>query len=373
MRSRFHLRCKEKLYTRFVVLLIVTLFCVACGEGNAPEPTEVRSTEERGKATEVGSTEERGKATEVGSTEESGEGTDVGSSEVKSIFDLQGHRGARGRRPENTLPGFEFALDLEVTTLEFDLQLTKDEVVVVSHDGVLGENCRVEGADLSRQVRELTLEELKQYRCHLNPDAKRFPEQAAEAMPLAQENYTVPTLQELFEFVEAYAASEIKSQSQREKAAAVRFNLETKRKPRQPELIGDDFDGKTPGVFEKRIVELVEQYDLTKRVTIQSFDHRSINVIPQLNTEIRTVALTSRPAKPTQIAEETSANIWSPDYKTLTAKNITAAHDAGLLVVPWTVNDPELMGNLIDLGVDGLITDYPDLLVELLKERGIEW
>ena len=340
---------------RFVTLLIVMLFCVGCGESDAPEPTDVP--------------QESIESTESAESVESVETVE----QVKSRFDLQGHRGARGRRPENTLPGFEFTLDLEVTTLEFDLQLTKDDVVVVSHDGVLGENCHVEGAELPRQVRELTLPELKQYRCDLNPDANRFAEQVAQAMPLAGEDYTVPTLQELFEFVEAYASSDIKSESQRERASTVRFNMETKRKPRKPELIGDGFDGKTPGLFEKRIVELVEQYDLVERVTIQSFDHRSINVIPQLNPDIQTVALTARGTNVAQIAEETSATVWSPDYKTLTAKNLATAHEAGLLVIPWTVNEPDVMEKLIELGVDGLITDYPDLLVEILKKRGIEW
>ncbi len=354
-------------YTRFIMLLIVALLCLACAEGNVSEPSAV--PQESVETPEVASTEVS--ATEVSATEVSAR--EVSAPEVSSAFDLQGHRGARGRRPENTLPAFEFALDLEVTTLEFDLHLSKDDVVVVSHDGVMGKNCRVEGAMLPRQIRELTLKELKEYRCDVNPDSKRFPEQVAEAMPLAQEAYTIPTLEELFEFVERYASSEIKSESQRENAAQVYFNMETKRKRSKPHLIGDEFDGESAGLFEQRIVELVKIYQLVERVTIQSFDHRSINVIPQLNAEIATVALTSRPVKPTDIVQETSAKVWSPDYNTLTAQNISAAHEAGLLVVPWTVNEPEVMEKLIDLGVDGLITDYPDLLVEVLKARGIVW
>jgi glycerophosphoryl diester phosphodiesterase len=297
--------------------------------------------------------------------------------EAAPKFDLQGHRGARGLRPENTLPAFEYALDLGVTSLELDLHFSQDDIVVVTHDGVIGKNCRLEGQTApprpSPQIRQLTRQELKQYRCDLNPNSNRFPNQSPESMPLAQDDYTIPTLEELFQFVDAYAASELKTEVQRQNAAEVRFNIETKRKPNQPELIGDDFDGKAPGLFEQQIIALVEQYDLVSRVTIQSFDHRSINVIPQLNPQVETVALTSEAVEPANITAKTSAKIWSPDYRALTAAKIKVAHEADLLVIPWTVNDPNTMENLIDWGVDGLITDYPNILADILNERGIEF
>lgn len=292
-------------------------------------------------------------------------------------FDLQGHRGARGLRPENTLPAFEYALDLGVTTLELDLHFSQDNIVMVTHDGVIGKNCRLAGQSApprpSPQIRQLTRQELKQYRCDLNPNSGRFPDQSPESMPLAQDNYTMPTLEEVFQFVDMYAASAQKTELQRQNAAEVRFNIETKRKPDRPELIADDFDGKTPGLFEQQIIALVEQYDLVPRVTIQSFDHRSVNVIPQLNSQVETVALTGQAVDPATITLKTGAKIWSPDYRILTAANIKAAHAADLLVIPWTVNDPTSMENLIDWGVDGLITDFPDILADILNERGIEF
>jgi glycerophosphoryl diester phosphodiesterase len=274
------------------------------------------------------------------------------------------------------LPAFEYALDLEVTTLELDLHLTQDGVVVVTHDDWVGQNCHLVGettASSPPQISRLSLAQLKQYRCDLNPDPGRFPDQQPEPMPLAGDNYAIPTLEELFQFVETYANAGSKSDSQRQRAAGVHFNLETKRTPDAPELIGDDFDGRRPGLFEQEIVALVEAYGLVDRVIIQSFDHRSITVIPQLNPAIATAALTSQPVDPADIAAQTSARIWSPDYRRLTAEAITAAHEAGLQVIPWTVNDPTLMANLIDLGVDGLITDYPNLLAEILQERGITY
>jgi len=292
-------------------------------------------------------------------------------------FDLQGHRGARGLKPENTLPAFEQALDLQVTTLELDLHLTSDGVVVVTHDDLVGKNCRLDGQAQpplpAPQISELTLAELKLYRCDLNPNPGRFPTQSAEATSLAADDYTVPTLEELFQFVQRYATSPLKSEPQRQNAEQVFFNIETKRKPDRPELIGDDFNGEAPGLFEEQIVALVEQFGLENRVTIQSFDHRSINVIPQLNPQLKTVALTHRPANPDQIAAETSAAIWSPDYKTVTRKQIEAAQRAGLQVIPWTVNEPEAMERLISWGVDGLITDYPDVLAEILQRHGLDY
>ena len=222
-------------------------------------------------------------------------------------------------------------------------------------------------------ISQLTLQEIKQFQCDLNPDPGRFPDQVAEAMPLAGDAYTIPTLDELFQFVSDYSTSEQKSESQQKNAAQVRFNIETKRKPDNSQAIGDDFDGETPGLFETLIVQTIEDNGLTDRVTIESFDHRSINVIPQLNPAINTVALTYQPADPVTVAAATSAKIWSPNSRTLTAQQVTAAHDAGLLVVPWTVNSESEMEKLIEWGVDGLITDYPDILADILDARGINY
>ncbi|MFQ5614089.1 MAG: glycerophosphodiester phosphodiesterase family protein [Anaerolineae bacterium] len=303
-------------------------------------------------------------------------------------FDLQAHRGGRGIRPENTLPAFEYALDQRVTTLELDLHLTLDGQVVVIHDAAIGRHCRLDpqanappapdpqAADVDEAellISRLTLAQIRQYQCDGNPNPSRFPHQAAATMPLTQDNYRLPTLAEVFQLAADYAASDLKTGAQRRHAAGVRFNIETKRKPGQPELIADDFDGQSPGLFEERIVEIVQQFDLVDRVTIQSFDHRSINVIAQLDPAIQTVALTSRPADPAGIARQTTAAVWSPNHETLTARGIEAAHEAGLAVIPWTVNDPDRMGALIDLGVDGLITDFPAVLAAILEERGIAY
>lgn len=377
---------------KIICSAVILIFCVACGTTNPtteiPPATATQTQTITSPTTQSSlstpSPVPASTPTVVPSPTNLPESTEAPSSAPPTTdvsatvqFDLQGHRGARGLRPENTLPAFEYALDAEVTTLELDLHLTKDGVVVIKHDDDIGKNCHRVGESTSPNpapmISQLTLDEVKQFQCDLNPDPGRFPDQVAESMPLAGDNYAIPTLAELFQFVSDYSASEQKSDSRRENAAAVRFNIETKRKPNNPAAIGDEFDGETPGLFETLIVQLIEDNSLTGRVTIQSFDHRSINVIPQLNAAIDTVALTFQPADPATVAATTSAKIWSPSSRTLTAQQVTAAHDAGLLVVPWTVNSASEMEQLIEWGVDGLITDYPDLLAIVLREQGISY
>ena len=301
--------------------------------------------------------------------------------EREPALDVQGHRGARGLQPENTLPAFETALDLGVATLELDLHFTADGEVVVWHDPTVSpEKCELDatrgltGPDPATATEEdlaiagFAREELRAYRCASNPDRNRFPDQLAAGTPLAGDNYEIVTLGELFDFVAAYVDSALKSEEQRLAAAEVAFNIETKRRPDQPATIDDGFDGTAPGPFELAILEIVADKGLSARVIIQSFDHRSLRAIRSVDQSIRLAAL-SRRNEPFEEDFATFANIWSPDYRSLSAGSLEAAHDAGLLVIPWTVNETTDMNRLIDLGVDGLITDRPDLLVEELAAR----
>jgi glycerophosphoryl diester phosphodiesterase len=304
----------------------------------------------------------------------------VESIAAKEGFDIEGHRGARGLKPENTLPAFETALDLGVTTLELDLHLTADQVVVVWHDPVIdNDKCGLEpgtagdAADPDSLVIQrpkltisnLTFEQLQSYRCDRNPDPDRFPEQDNEPTALAGDDYGIISLAELFDFVEAYGRSDSKSTEQAENAAQVQFNIETKRKPDEPKMINDGFDGVNPGPFELAILDLIAERGLEERVIVQSFDHRSLWAIRSVDSDIRLAALTTRGrVDPFDLAEN-GATIWSPDHAGLTAARLSEAHEAGLAVVPWTVNDPEDAARLIEMGVDGLISDRPDLIMEL--------
>ncbi len=288
-------------------------------------------------------------------------------------LDVQGHRGARGLKPENTLPAFEVALDAGVNTLELDLHFTKDGQVVIWHDPIVpSEKCEAvdsaESAKLDSAIATLSLGELGEFRCAKNPDSGRFPDQSATPTTIAGDNYSIVTLGELFEFVTVYSTSELKTSDQRANAGTVRFNIETKRLPQQPETINDGFDGENPGPFEVAILEIIASAGLQGRVTIQSFDHRSLRAIRTVDDSTPLAALTRR-NEPFDANFAAFAQIWSPDYRSLSAAGLMEAQAAGMMVIPWTVNDTSDMTRLIDLGVDGLITDRPDNLVVVIAGR----
>ena len=291
-------------------------------------------------------------------------------------FDAQGHRGARGLVPENTLPSFEAALDLGVTTLELDLHFTQDGHVVVWHDPIISdEKCRLpegysgDAPDPNHPLRRIfisqqPLEIVQAYQCDLNPDEERFPNQAALNMPLTGTDYHIPTLAELFAFVDQYAQSEQKTDLQRTNAETVQFNIETKRVPDSPENIGDGFTGGEAGPFELAILALVDDTGLQDRVIVQSFDHRSLQTIREIDSEIRLAALTTRGESKVRVYNGYGFDIWSPRSGDLTPELLADAQSLGLLVIPWTVNDIVEMENLIEMGVDGIISDRPDLLLQ---------
>ncbi len=299
-------------------------------------------------------------------------------------LDVQGHRGARGLKPENTLPAFEAALDLGVSTLELDLHFTADGEVVVWHDATIDrEKCGLAAGapddvpdpddvlvpDGGRMIASLDLAQLRGYRCDRNPSPATYPDQDADPTTLAGDDYGIVTLAELFDFVAAYASDPAKTEQQRDTAAQVAFNVETKRKPNAPETIGDGFDGETAGPFELAILADVGERGLTDRVVIQSFDHRSLWAVHAEDPSIRLAALSVRdPVDAADLASRGAA-IWSPNLDAVNRDSLDAAHDAGLEVIPWTVNDRTDMIGLIELGVDGLITDRPDILLDLLSER----
>jgi glycerophosphoryl diester phosphodiesterase len=300
----------------------------------------------------------------------------IGMGNLPPGFDAQGHRGARGLLPENTLPAFEAALDLGATTLEMDLHFTQDGEVVVWHDPLIDDSkCRLpvsptnpDAPDPRNPLRRVFISQqplsvVQSYRCDLNADADRFPTQTAHTMPLAGDDYRIITLNELFDFVAQYATSELKTEAQRSNAANVQFNIETKREADNPEYIDDGFTGGEAGPFELAILEIVNGRSLTPRIIIQSFDHRSLRAIRELNSEIRLAALTTGGEAKLDVYAAYKFNIWSPNQRDVTAELITKAREEGLQVIPWTVNETEDMQRLIDWGVDGIITDYPDRLL----------
>ncbi|MEE9417245.1 MAG: glycerophosphodiester phosphodiesterase family protein [Acidimicrobiales bacterium] len=287
---------------------------------------------------------------------------------------VEGHRGARGLKPENTLQAFETALDIGVSTLELDLHLSSDGQVVVWHDDVLGpDKCRfadhvdpaLEYPDGGVAIASITADQLSDYYCDINPDPQRFPKQVNTATALAEDQYQPVTLAAVFSFVERYVGSSEKTDEQRGLAAVVEFNIETKREVDNPESIGDDFNGTDPGQFELEVLDNIESAGLADRVVIQSFDHRSLLAIRSVDPDIRLAALTAfeTPQLPDYAAF--GAAIWSPNFNVLTEELLEEAHALGLLVIPWTINEASDMVRILDLGSDGFITDRPDIAASL--------
>jgi glycerophosphoryl diester phosphodiesterase len=291
-------------------------------------------------------------------------------------FELQGHRGARGMRPENTLPSFEFALDAAVTSIETDVHLSADDVPVLFHDPVIDAKlCRLPATlGPRRLVRDLTCAELRSFPADRNPDSTRFPEQQAVVGPLSAmlaketgvDPFAIPTVAELLAFVRAYAgeAGERagKSPSRRENAARVVIDLELKRVPFCPQTIGDDFRGSEPGLLERRVVAEIRQADMLPRARVRSFDHRVLAAVKKLEPDLTTALLMAEtaPLFPGRLAREAGADLYCPDYRFVDEELVRRAHADGVRVLPWTVNDPGDAEKLLSWGVDGITTDFPE-------------
>jgi glycerophosphoryl diester phosphodiesterase len=297
-------------------------------------------------------------------------------------FDLQAHRGARGLAPENTLEAFARALSIGVTTLELDLAMTKDDVLVISHDRRLNpDHTRgPDGAFLKREgppIRALTLAELKRYDVgRLKPGTDY-----AAASPAQQsvDGARIPALSELFDLVRRVGADH------------VRFNIETKITPTSGAETPD------PEAFALAFAKAVREAGLAARVSLQSFDWRTIIAMRRIAPEIERVCLTAEalnfdtikrgeggPSPWTagldiddfegsvpRLVQAAGCAVWSPLYRNAKPADIAAAKALGLKVIPWTVNERADMERLIAGGVDGLITDYPDRLRALLTEKNI--
>jgi glycerophosphoryl diester phosphodiesterase len=296
-------------------------------------------------------------------------------------FDLQGHRGARGLMPENTIAAFEKALEIGVTTLETDLALTKDGHLVIAHDPVLNPDLvrTPDGKWLAKSgppIRSLTLAEVQTYDVgRINP-ASKYAAQFPDQKPV--DGARMPALAELFALVARSGKS-------------VRLNIETKIRPDRPEETAD------PETFARAVVEAVRAAKMESRTTIQSFDWRTLVIAKRLAPEIDTVCLTietgsnnnvkgvdNKPSAWTaghdlaayggsvaKLVHAAGCGTWSIFWRNITPERVAEAHALGLKVIPWTVNEPADMARLTDMKIDGLITDYPDRARGVLADKGL--
>jgi glycerophosphoryl diester phosphodiesterase len=294
-------------------------------------------------------------------------------------FDIEAHRGGRALRPENTLPAFANALSMGVDTLELDMEITKDSVVVVAHErGLNPDLARAPGGHYiitGIPYIELTLSQIKAYDVgQIRPGsayAAQFPEQ------LAVPGTRIPTLSEVFALV------------RRSGDKHVRLNIETKIDPNHPHESLD------PEHFVAVVLALLRREHFCNRVMIQSFDWHTLLLVQKLAPKIATVYLTQQTGPDSTVyADKASAwtagydppnyggsvaravraaggKLWSPNYRDIDARAIAEAHELGVAVIAWTVNDARDMARLIDMGVDGIISDRPDVLRTVTAAKGI--
>jgi glycerophosphoryl diester phosphodiesterase len=266
-------------------------------------------------------------------------------------FDLQGHRGARGHAPENTLPGFERALAIGVDTLELDVGVTRDGVVVIHHDRRLNPDL-ARGADgkwieaPGPTIHSLTYAELERYDVGRIRPGSEYAKQFAHQQPI--DGTRIPRLAELFELV---------------KKSEVRFNIETKLSPDAPD------ETMPPEPFARALLAEVRKAGVERRTTIQSFDFRTLAVVQREAPGVRTAYLTSgkKGEAVPRMVQEAKGAIWSPNFQDLDARTLAVARELGLQVIPWTVNAHADIARVLDMKVDGIISDYPDRVREALK------
>jgi len=273
---------------------------------------------------------------------------------IAQNFDWQGHRGCRGIMPENSLRAFEHALELGVKTLEMDVVISKDGEVIVSHDPWISPDFCLgpEGKPIHDDVKnlpniyQLTYEEILNYDCGSKGNSK-FPEQS-------KMKAFKPRLIDVFKLAEKYCKDHRRNE--------IYYNIEIKSNP--------DWDGDYHPAyydFSDIVFKTIDAYVPWSRVNIQSFDHRILQYFHKMYPDVRLAVLEEFNQDPEEVIEELGfkPEIYSPYYKLIKEKKVKWLHENDMEVIVWTVNTIQEMEKMIILGVDGIITDYPNLIQEV--------
>lgn len=320
--------------------------------------------------------------------------TPVGPVSLPTGFDLQGHRGARDARPENTLPAFAYALAVGVTTLEMDMVITGDGVPVIHHSHKLATYMarnpwgRFLTVDEQPDIRHMTLSDLKKFDLSsMDPHAPSGYYESHGRTQKSVPGTQLATLEEVFALVEDWGNDDV-FLSIEAKSAPYPVN------PSNP----------TPEVWVEKFYDLVTDYGLQDRVMLQSFDWRILREMKKVDPRIATVALTANHPEwnlegdegdyqwrdrgaaspwmggldlrdydgdPVKAAHVIGADVFSPHFSEVTPEVVRESHTLGMRLVPFTVNDPAQMRSLIEMGVDGLITDRPSTLRDVMSDLGM--
>ena len=271
-------------------------------------------------------------------------------------FDYQGHRGCRGLMPENTIPAILKAIDLGVTTLETDAIITKDKKVILSHEPFFNHEITTnpngqfvtEAEEKSLNIFQMTYDEVKRFDVGLKPHP-RFPDQTKLAV-------AKPLLSDMIDAAEQYCKAKHKQ--------LIHYNIETK-----TQVATDNQFHPAPAEFVELLVAVIQSKKITDRVIIQSFDIRTLQYLHQKYPAIKTALLIEDFDKSTieeQIAQlGFIPTIYSPHYSLVNAQLIEKCANKKMQIIPWTVNDLPTIQRLKTMGVNGIISDFPNLFSSL--------
>ncbi len=272
------------------------------------------------------------------------------------IFNTQGHRGCRGLMPENTIPAMLHAIDLGVTTLETDAIITKDKKVVLSHEPFFNHEITTKSSgqavteleEKSLNIYTMTYDAVKLFDVGLKPHP-RFKQQKKLAVKK-------PLLEDMIDAAEAYCISQHKN--------PIYYNIETKSQPKTDNIFHPE-----PAEFVELLVAVIGSKHIENRVTIQSFDIRTLQYLHKKYPSIHTALLIEDFDKKSftqQIAQlGFNPTIYSPHFSLVNNELIKSCQHNGIKILPWTVNDLAKMQQLKDMGTDGVISDYPNLFASL--------
>ncbi len=276
--------------------------------------------------------------------------------QVPENFDWQGHRGARGLLPENSIPAFLKALEFPIKTLELDVVISRDSQVVVSHEPWMSASIcsKSDGTPVSEEeekesnIFQLKYAEIQQFDCGSRGN-KRFPEQT----PL---RVSKPLLKEVVQQVEAYCLKQSRE--------LPFYNIEIKSRPEWDGLFTPE-----PQAFARLVIEQIEESDIKSRICIQSFDVRALQEVRKIDSTIVLALLIENTKGLDNNLKELgfTPDIYSPYYQLVSGNLVKETRERGMLLIPWTVNEITTMRGLINLGVDGIITDYPNLISKMKK------
>ena len=259
---------------------------------------------------------------------------------------IHGHRGSRGTHPENTMSAFNEALEAQADWIELDLVLSKDNFPIVSHDPVVSTDLcldsRKRPINRAIPIKTLTLNQLKQFDCGSVPNPK-FPEQKTVANP------SLPTLEEVLVWADKHSGK------------GVKLNIELKMK--SPKKVWEP----KPKLFVDSVIKLLRKYNRIEKSVLQSFDPRVLKEAKLQEPRLKLSALFEKPEAFCQSAKDQGVAIASPEFSLLTLELVRECHALGIEVHPWTLNSEAEWKRAKEMGVDGIITDYPRKLRQYLN------